>query len=69
MGVLICFLLALLIAFLVIGILKSQLKSVAKKTQADHYAGPDALTLTGREDVFTHCTRTRTYSPREKKKN
>ena len=65
-GVVVCFILALIIAFVVIGILKGQLKSVAAKTEADSYAGPDALTLTHQDDVYTHTTRERVYSPLEK---
>ena len=68
MGVLICFLIALVIAFLVVGILKEQLKSVAVKTQADAYVTRDALNLTQREDIYTHTTRDRRYDPQDKDK-
>ena len=68
MGVFICFIIALLIAFLVVGILKGQLKSVATKTQADAYVTRDALTLTQREDVYTHTTRDRRYDPQDRNK-
>ena len=63
MGVIVCFLIALVIAFIVIGVLKSQLKSVEIKTRADGYMGSDALKLQVREDRYTHTTKTRVYSP------
>ena len=65
-GVLLCFLVAFLIASLVIGILKGQLKSVELKTQADSYMAPTALELTGRDDLYTHTTTTRTSDPQDK---
>ena len=68
MGTVICFLIALVIAFLVVGILKGQLQSVAAKTQADHYMTGEALKLTHREDVYTHTTRDRRYDPVDKEK-
>ena len=69
MGIIICFLIALGIAFLVVGILKGQLKSVAIKTQADTYVTEEALELTCREDHYTHTTRDRRYDPVDKDKN
>ena len=68
MGILVCFLISLVIAFLVVGILKSQLKSVEVKTQADSYVTEQALSLTQREDVYTHTTRDRRYDPVDKDK-
>ena len=68
MGVFICFLIALVIAFVVVGILKNQLKSVAVKTQADTYVTGEALQLTNREDLYSHTTRDRRYDPVEKDK-
>ena len=68
LGWVICFGIALLIAFLVTGILKGQLKSVETKTRADSYTGPNALELTHREDLYTHTTRERRYDPVDKDK-
>ena len=68
MGIFICFVISLLIAFLVVGILKGQLKSVETKTQADTYVTGEALQLTVREDRYTHTTRDRRYDPQEKDK-
>ena len=68
MGILICFLIMLGAAFLVTGILKAQLKTVEKKTRADRYAGPDALTLHTREDLYSHTSESRRYLPVNKEK-
>ena len=63
MGTIICFIFALGIALIVVGILKSQLKSVEVKTQADTYVTKEALELTLREDHYTHTTRERRHDP------
>ena len=66
MGVIICFLIALGLAFLVVGILKGQLRSVETKTQADTYVTEDALELTERQDLYMRTTRERRYDPVDK---
>ena len=63
LGIVICFLLALLGASLVTGALKGQLKSVAKKAEAVGYESAGALNLRVREDRYTHTTTSRVYSP------
>ena len=63
MGTIICFIFALGIALIVVGILKSQLKSVEAKTQADTYVTKEALNLTFREEHYTHTTRQRRHDP------
>ena len=67
-GVIACILLAVLAAFLVTRMLKSQLTSVHEKTEASDFIAQGGLKLTSQSDLFTHRTQTRTYSP-EKKDN
>ena len=53
-------LISIVIAFIVCGILKHQMKSVFKKVEADTYTTDEGLTLTGCRDLYTHTTTTRT---------
>ena len=62
-AIVVLFLLAMLVAFLVTLGLKGQLKSVEAKTEAMDYTGPNDLHLTVEEDVFLHTTTQRVYSP------
>lgn len=66
-GVLFGFIPAVLIAFLVCTVLKSQLKSVRKADGAAHYAVSGKTDITLREDTFTHTTQVRTPKPEQKK--
>lgn len=63
LGCVICFLIALAAAYGVTGVLKGQLKSVAKKAEAVGYESTGALKLQVREDRYTHTSTERVYSP------
>lgn len=65
-GIVACILLGFLIALLVLFILKSQLKSVAKGTQAEAFVSDGGLTLSERYDIYTHTTQIRVYDPPQK---
>ena len=65
-AIVVLFLLAMLVAFLVTQGMKSQLKSVAPRSEALEYTGPGDLHLSVQEDQFTHTTTTRQYSPESK---
>ena len=51
---------ALLVAYLVCGFFKSQMKSVFKKAEADTYTDEGGLVLTDSQDHYTHTTTVRT---------
>ncbi len=58
---------ALIIAFLVCMVLKGQLKSARRATEADRYTVSGGTEITAREDRFTHVTEVRT--PKAEPKN
>ena len=62
-GIVACIILGVLIAFIVRGVLKGQLKSVAMGTDAEEFVTGEGLTLTARNDIYTHTTTTRVYDP------
>ena len=64
-GIVACIILGVLIAFIVRGVLKGQLKSVAMGTGAEEFVTGEGLTLTARNDIYTHTTKTRVYDPPE----
>ena len=68
-AILILFLLAMLVALVVTQVMKSQLKSVAPKTQAMDYSDSSPLELRVRQDRYLHTTTTRQYSPQKSDNN
>ncbi len=62
-GILVCVLLGVLIAALITFLLKRQLRSVAKGTQAEAFVSAGGLELSRRQDQYTHTTQTRIYDP------
>ncbi len=50
---------AVIIAFIVCGVFKSQMKTAVKATSADTYVAPGGVDIQLREDRYTHTTRTR----------
>lgn len=62
LGVVLCLLIGAVIALIVTLILKQQLKSVAVKAEASNYVD-GGLNLNFRNDVFSHTTVSRVYSP------
>lgn len=62
-GIIACIVSGFLIAFIVRGVLKGQLKSVASKTQAAAYVAAKGLQLTDKYDRYTHTTQSRIYDP------
>lgn len=68
-GLMFGFLPALLIAFLVCALLKRQLKSAKRATDADRYTVSGGTEITAREDRFTHVTEVRTPKAEPKKKS
>lgn len=65
-GILACVVLGVLVAALITLLLKSQLRSVAKGTQAEAFVAAGGLELSQRQDQYTHTTQTRIYDPPEK---
>lgn len=58
-GVAIAVVSALLISLVICLILKGKMKSVSRKVEANAYVASGGLTLTGRQDLYTHTTETR----------
>lgn len=63
--ILICVLIGIVIAFVVTGIMKAQLKSVRKQRAASNYVVDGSFRLTNRTDIFLY----RNVSRRERPKN
>lgn len=63
MGVLFCMLLGLIVAFLVRGHLKRQLRSVAYAHNANNFVADGAVALTEHYDHYSHTTTSRDYDP------
>ena len=68
-GVMVCTLMGFVIAFIVRGILKGQLKSVAYGTDAEVFIASEGLKLTEKYDQYTHTTQSRVYDPPEKNRS
>lgn len=64
-GVAACTVLGFLVAFIVMAILKRQLKSVAHGTQAEAFVAAGGLKLTQQHDQYIHTTESRVYDPPE----
>ena len=62
-GVIACIILGFVIAFIVRGALKGQLKSVAAGTDAEKFVADGGLKLHEQYDHFTHRTESRVYNP------
>ena len=59
MGIIIVAVIALIVAFTVIGSMKRKLNTAKKATNARNYVKPNSLYLTVREDRFLYTTETR----------
>lgn len=60
---------ALLAAFIVVGVMKAKLKTAAHRQQADMYMRQESLTLTKKDDLFLYETVERRQRPSDEKKN
>lgn len=67
MSVWVCILIGLVIGFIVVSAMKSQLKSVRRESAAANYLAADSLNLTISTDRFLYENTTRT--PRAKSNN
>lgn len=56
-------------AIIVTLIIRSRMKSVAKKTEANNYIVRDSINITHRVDRFTHMTQARVYDPPHQEKS
>lgn len=65
-GIIACTVLGLLVAVLVAFLLKQQMKSVARSTQAEAFVAAGGLHLTRQQDRYTHTTQSRVYDPPSK---
>ncbi len=50
---------AAILAFIICGVFKAQMKTAVKATSADTYVTPDGVNIHTRQDVYTHTTRIR----------
>lgn len=64
---LVCILVGVVIGFFVVSVMKSQLKTVRRKSNAATYIRNDGLHLTLRQDIFLYQNTTRHPKPKAKK--
>lgn len=69
LGIGVCLVIGLVAAFAVVMVLRAQLRSVAKETDAGRYADKGGLNLSRHYDRFTHRSRSRVYDPPAKSNN
>lgn len=65
-GVVLCVLLGLVIAFIVRGVLRGQMKSVAAAGEAKYYVNRAGTDMDVVQDLYTHTTQSRVYDPPRK---
>ena len=68
MALWLCILIGIVIGFVVVSIMKSQLKSVYRQAGASGYMTENSLSLTIRSDRFLYQNTTRTPRPKTDKK-
>lgn len=65
---LICVILGVVIGFIVVNVMKGQLKSVRRQSGASNYIAPESFSLTVSQDIFLYARTTRTPKNTEHKK-
>lgn len=63
-NLMVCLAIGLVVALIVTGIMRGQLKSVRKQTKADAYVTPGSLALTGSQDLFLYARVTKREKPK-----
>lgn len=66
--VIVCILIGLVIGFITVMLMKSQLKSVYQRSGAEDYVAPDSLDLHVSTDRYLYENTTRTPKPKSDKK-
>ncbi len=67
-AILVCLLISVVLAFIVTGVMKGQLKTVRSQSDAGSYIRPGSMMVTASEDIFLYRNVTRTPRPKDNKK-
>lgn len=67
-GIIICLLISIIVACVVTGTMKGQLKSVQSQSNAGSYIRPGSMVVTAKEDMFLYHNVTRTPKPKNNNK-